>query len=72
MVDNIYEVIKREIVSSARSLAIELASFGIRVNCVPLGWVDTDICADVFLAKNFRKKVEKSFPSNRIPPPKDI
>jgi 3-oxoacyl-[acyl-carrier protein] reductase len=59
-------------ITFTKSLAAELAPFGIRVNCVAPGWVDTDMCADVFRDKIFRKKVEKSIPLQRIPPPEDI
>jgi 3-oxoacyl-[acyl-carrier protein] reductase len=67
-----YAASKGAIVALTKSLAAELAPSGIRVNCVAPGWVDTDMCADVFSDKNFRKKVEKSIPLQRIPPPEDI
>jgi 3-oxoacyl-[acyl-carrier protein] reductase len=67
-----YAASKGAIIAFTKSLAAELAPFGIRVNCVAPGWVDTDMCADVFRDKNFRKKVEESIPLQRIPPPEDI
>jgi 3-oxoacyl-[acyl-carrier protein] reductase len=67
-----YAASKGAIISFTKSLASELAPFGIRVNCVAPGWVDTDMCEDVFRAPGFRKKVEDSIPLKRIPPPEDI
>ncbi len=67
-----YAASKGAVIALTKSLAAELGSFGIRVNCVAPGWVDTDMCAEVFRDKNFRKKVEASIPLQRIPPPEDI
>ena len=67
-----YAASKGAIISFTKSLAAELAPFGIRVNCVAPGWVDTDMCEEVFLEPGFRKKVEDSIPLQRIPPPEDI
>ncbi len=67
-----YAASKGAIIALTKSLAAELGPFGIRVNCVAPGWVDTDMCTEVFLDKNFRKKVKQSIPLQRIPPPEDI
>lgn len=67
-----YAASKGAIISLTKSLAAELGPYGIRVNCVAPGWVDTDMCADVFRDKKFRKKVERSIPLQRIPTPEDI
>lgn len=67
-----YAASKGAVITLTKSLAAELGPFGIRVNCVAPGWVDTDMCADVFSDKKFRKKVENSIPLQRIPPPEDI
>lgn len=67
-----YAASKGAIISLTKSLAAELGPCGIRVNCVAPGWVDTDMCADVFRDKKFRKKVERSIPLQRIPTPEDI
>lgn len=55
-----------------KSLAAELGPSGIRVNCVAPGWVDTDMCADVFADASFRESVRQSIPLKRIPEPEDI
>ncbi len=67
-----YAASKGAIISFTKSLAVELASFNIRVNCVAPGWVDTEMCAEVFSDPEFRKEVENSIPLRRIPPPEAI
>ncbi|UCE22663.1 MAG: SDR family oxidoreductase [Candidatus Aminicenantes bacterium] len=67
-----YAASKGAVVSLTKSLASELAMHNIHVNCVAPGWVDTDMCSDVFSDPDFRKKVQDSIPLGRIPPPEDI
>ncbi len=67
-----YAASKGALVSLTKSLAVELAPSGIRVNCVAPGWVDTDMCTEVFSEPGFREKVRQSIPLKRIPPPEDI
>lgn len=67
-----YAASKGALVSLTKSLAVELAPFNIRVNCVAPGWVDTDMCAGVFKDADFRREVQESIPLRRIPPPEDI
>ena len=55
-----------------KSLAAELGPSGIRVNCVAPGWVDTDMCTEVFSDAGFKESVRQSIPLKRIPPPEDI
>jgi 3-oxoacyl-[acyl-carrier protein] reductase len=59
-------------IAFTKSLAAELASFGINVNSVAPGWVDTDMCADVFADPNYRKSIEDSIPVGRVATPEDI
>lgn len=59
-------------ISFTKSLAAELGPFGINVNSVAPGWVDTDMCADVFADKSFRKSIEDSIPVGRVAAPEDI
>jgi 3-oxoacyl-[acyl-carrier protein] reductase len=58
--------------SFTKSLAAELGAFGINVNSVAPGWVDTDMCADVFADRSFRKSIEDSIPVGRVAAPEDI
>jgi len=59
-------------ISFTKSLAAELGPFGINVNSVAPGWVDTDMCADVFADKSFRKSIEDAIPIGRVASPEDI
>jgi 3-oxoacyl-[acyl-carrier protein] reductase len=59
-------------ISFTKSLGAELGPFGINVNAVAPGWVDTDMCADVFEDPSFRKSIEDSIPVGRVATPEDI
>ena len=59
-------------ISFTKSLAAELGPFGINVNAVAPGWVDTDMCADVFEDPQFRKSIENSIPVGRVATPAEI
>lgn len=67
-----YAASKGALISFTKSIAVELAPFNIRVNCVAPGWVDTDMCAEVFSDPEFRRSVEESIPLKRIAPAEDI
>ena len=59
-------------ISFTKSLAAELGPFGINVNSVAPGWVDTDMCAEAFAQEGFRKALEDSIPVGRVATPEDI
>ena len=59
-------------ISFTKSLAAELGPFGINVNSVAPGWVDTDMCADVFSDPHFKKSIEDSIPLGRVAAAEDI
>ena len=59
-------------ISFTKSLAAELGPFGINVNCVAPGWVDTDMCADAFARPGFRTALEETIPVGHVATPEDI
>ncbi|MGQ0761457.1 MAG: SDR family NAD(P)-dependent oxidoreductase [Acidobacteriota bacterium] len=59
-------------ISFTKSLAAELGPFGINVNCVAPGWVDTDMCAEAFERPGFRKALEETIPVGHVATPEDI
>ncbi len=59
-------------ISFTKSLAAELGPFGINVNSVAPGWVDTDMCAEAFAEPGFRKTLGESIPVRRVATPEDI
>ena len=67
-----YAASKGAVNSLTKSLAVELASYGIRVNCVTPGWTDTDMCAEVFQDNEYRRRVENSIPLGKVASSFDI
>jgi 3-oxoacyl-[acyl-carrier protein] reductase len=53
-------------ISFTKSLAPELAEFGITVNCVAPGWVETDLNEQVFADKARHQAILATIPLNRI------
>jgi 3-oxoacyl-[acyl-carrier protein] reductase len=66
-----YAASKGAMISFVKSLAIELAGQGTTVNGVAPGWVDTDMCADVF-ENGGRERIAAGIPLGRIATPEDI
>ncbi len=67
-----YAASKGGLNSFTKSLAVELAKFGITVNSVAPGWVDTDMNNEVFKDKEFVDKILNDIPTNRIATAEDI
>ncbi len=67
-----YAATKGALNALTKSWAVEFASHNIRVNLVAPGWVETDMCAEVFSDPAFKESVRRSIPLQRIPPPEDI
>lgn len=55
-----------------KSLSDELGPFGINVNCVAPGWVDTDMTSDVLTDKTRMDSILKEIPKGRVATPEDI
>lgn len=67
-----YAASKGGVISFTKSLSVELAPYNIRVNSVAPGWVDTEMCGDVFSNKDYREEVRRSIPLGKIPLAEDI
>jgi 3-oxoacyl-[acyl-carrier protein] reductase len=59
-------------IAFTKSLAPELASFGINVNCVAPGWVETEMTADALADKAEFESIVKSIPLGRVAKPLEI
>lgn len=59
-------------IAFTKSLATELASHGINVNSVAPGWVDTEMCEEVFADESYRRSVERTIPLGRVASAEDI
>lgn len=67
-----YAASKGAMISYTKSLAVELGEYNITVNSVAPGWVDTDMCKDVFSDKKYKEKVRLDIPVERIATAEDI
>lgn len=59
-------------ISFMKSLSTELAPFGINVNCVAPGWVDTDMTTETLADKTRIEAILKEIPKGRVAAPEDI
>lgn len=59
-------------IAFTKSLSTELAAFGINVNCVAPGWVDTEMTAEVVNDKEQLDAVNKTIPKGRMARPEEI
>lgn len=67
-----YAASKAGVIAFTKSIASELAPYGIIVNCVAPGWVETDMSKRVLSSRRTRKEIEKSIPRGRVASPKEI
>jgi 3-oxoacyl-[acyl-carrier protein] reductase len=67
-----YAASKGGMISYTKSLAAELGRFNINVNSVAPGWVLTDMCTGVFADEEYKEKVRKDIPLQRIATAEDI
>ena len=59
-------------ISFTKSLAPELAAFGINVNCVAPGWVETEMTADVVADSTRLESINQTIPVGRMAKPEEI
>ena len=67
-----YSATKGALISLTKSLAAELASAGIYVNCVAPGWVDTDMSTDALQDSKTGKEILRTIPLGRVARPEEI
>jgi len=67
-----YAASKGAMISYTKSLAAEIGKFNITVNSVAPGWVDTEMCKEVFSDKKYKEKVRLEIPVQRIASAEDI
>jgi 3-oxoacyl-[acyl-carrier protein] reductase len=67
-----YAAAKGGQISFTKSLGPELASFGINVNCVAPGWVETEMTKDVVDDKIRLESINKTIPIGRMATPDEI
>jgi 3-oxoacyl-[acyl-carrier protein] reductase len=66
-----YAASKGAIISLTKSLAVELAPYNIRVNCVAPGWVDTDMSHESLIEED-KENILQQIPLGRVATPEEI
>jgi len=66
-----YAASKGAIISLTKSLAVELAPYNIRVNCIAPGWVDTDMSQKSLIGEE-KEKILSLIPLGRAGKPEEI
>jgi 3-oxoacyl-[acyl-carrier protein] reductase len=67
-----YAASKGGIISLTKSLASELGPYGINVNCVAPGWVDTDMSAEPLRRSRELEKIVSGIPIRRVATADDV
>jgi 3-oxoacyl-[acyl-carrier protein] reductase len=67
-----YAATKGAIISMVKGLSTELAPYGIYVNCVAPGWVDTPMTAGALADTERRQKIFAAIPLGRVATPEEI
>src|SRR5271165_807960 len=67
-----YAATKGALISMTKGLSTELAPFGIRVNCVAPGWVDTPMTTGTLADPQRRQQIYSTIPLRRVGTPDEI
>ncbi|MGC2109464.1 MAG: glucose 1-dehydrogenase [Candidatus Korobacteraceae bacterium] len=67
-----YAASKGALISMTKGLSTELAPYGIYVNCVAPGWVNTDMTADTLGDDERRQQIHGAIPVARVGTPDEI
>jgi 3-oxoacyl-[acyl-carrier protein] reductase len=67
-----YAATKGALISMVKGLSTELASFGIHVNCVAPGWVDTDMSGGALQDPQRGREIFATIPVGRVGTPEEI
>jgi 3-oxoacyl-[acyl-carrier protein] reductase len=67
-----YAAAKGAQISFTKSLAVELAPYGIRANCVAPGWVETDMTRRTLQEPNVGDEIRRVIPLGRPGRPEEI
>jgi len=67
-----YAASKGALISMVKGLSTELAGYGIYVNCVAPGWVDTDMSAPALNDPTSRAAIFATIPMGRVAKPEEI
>ena len=67
-----YAASKGAQISFAKSLAPEVGSFGINVNCVAPGWVETEMTTEALTDPATHESIKKNSPLGRVATPEEI
>lgn len=66
-----YAASKGAMISLTKSVAVELASRDVTVNCVAPGWIDTEMVATPFAGEG-RARIERAIPLGRVASAEDV
>jgi NAD(P)-dependent dehydrogenase (short-subunit alcohol dehydrogenase family) len=70
---SLYSATKSALLGLTKSLALELAEFGITVNLINPGWVETELAQNALSTSDFsRKECEETIPQKRFIQPSEV
>lgn len=67
-----YAASKGGVIAFTKSIGVELAPYGINVNSVAPGWVETEMTMGVLRDTSLRSEIERGIPTGKVAVPEDI